>query len=316
MAHLVDQAPEVLHHIFQCVEPTDLASLSQTCRYLKQLIQNDELLWKLHYLSRFVRLRVLSISCYMLNFYNQDPPPHDGSVSWRARVSSLVNVQKILESDDQNVKACPRLSIHLVLRTNPSQNAAIEEVLSQTVELTAQSAFPSAKNSKFLAEHFDRPSNINAFLCKSSLFGLVTPNRWTSAPTASSRQLSAQLHVLGGMNLESHWPSLDEFTCPHLAARIAHENDDDSSDYDEDDDDSSDADHGEPDNGTGSSSTMSSRPILYVHAYARSRVYDLRRYTQENMWGPFVSLLPVMDVCRLSDLQTHLGPHILILVLL
>jgi hypothetical protein len=44
--------------------------------------------------------------------------------------------------------------------------------------------------------------------------------------------------------------------------------------------------------GTGSSSSMSSQPILYVHPYARSRVYDLRRYTQSNMWGPFVSLLP------------------------
>ena len=252
----------------------------------------------------------------MLNFYDQDPPTQDESVSWRARLSRLVKLQKILESDDQNVKACPRLSIHLVLRANPSQNAALEEVLSQTVQLTAQSVFPSTKNSEFLAKVSDKPININAFLCKSSLFALATPDTWTSAPTESSRQLSAQLHVLGGMNLESHWPSLDEFTCPHLAARIAHENDDDSSDYDEDDDDSSDADHGEPNNGTGSSSTMSSRPILYVHAYARSRVYDLRRYTQENMWGPFVSLLPVMDVCRLSDLQTHLGPHILILVLL
>ncbi|KAK5256434.1 hypothetical protein LTR40_010323, partial [Exophiala xenobiotica] len=67
MTQLLDQAPEVLHHIFRCVEPTDLASLSQACRYLKQVIHNDELLWKLHYISRF------------------DPPPQDGSVSWRAR---------------------------------------------------------------------------------------------------------------------------------------------------------------------------------------------------------------------------------------
>lgn len=59
MAQLLDQAPEVLHHIFQCVEITDLAALSRTCRYLNKVVQNDELLWKLHYLFRFVRLALL-----------------------------------------------------------------------------------------------------------------------------------------------------------------------------------------------------------------------------------------------------------------
>lgn len=56
MSQFLDQAPEVLHTIFRNVEPTDLASLSQTCRYLHKLIQIDELLWKYQYLSRFVSL--------------------------------------------------------------------------------------------------------------------------------------------------------------------------------------------------------------------------------------------------------------------
>ncbi len=54
MLQLTDQCPEVLHNIFQNVDPTDLASLSVTCHFLNTIIQNDELLWKLHYLSRFV----------------------------------------------------------------------------------------------------------------------------------------------------------------------------------------------------------------------------------------------------------------------
>jgi hypothetical protein len=56
MAQLLGQAPEVLHHIFQNVEPTDLARLSRTCRYLNSVVKNDELLWKIHYLSLFVRM--------------------------------------------------------------------------------------------------------------------------------------------------------------------------------------------------------------------------------------------------------------------
>ena len=56
MTELLDQAPEVLHNMFQNVDVLDLASLSRTCRHLNSLIKNDELLWKLHYLALFVRL--------------------------------------------------------------------------------------------------------------------------------------------------------------------------------------------------------------------------------------------------------------------
>lgn len=62
MAHLLNQAAEVLGHIFQHVEPTDLASLSRTCRHLNRIIKNDELLWKLHYLARFVSLLTPPVS--------------------------------------------------------------------------------------------------------------------------------------------------------------------------------------------------------------------------------------------------------------
>jgi hypothetical protein len=55
MEQLIDQPPEVLHNILQKVGPTDLASLSRTCRHLNKFIKEDELLWKLHYLTVFVR---------------------------------------------------------------------------------------------------------------------------------------------------------------------------------------------------------------------------------------------------------------------
>ena len=55
-ARLLNQAPEVLHNIFQNVQPTDLACLLQTCRHLNSFVKNDELLWKLQYLALFVRL--------------------------------------------------------------------------------------------------------------------------------------------------------------------------------------------------------------------------------------------------------------------
>lgn len=54
MAQLLDQCSEVLHNIFQNVEPTDLAALVETCRSLKDFVKSDELLWKTQYLQRFV----------------------------------------------------------------------------------------------------------------------------------------------------------------------------------------------------------------------------------------------------------------------
>ncbi|EXJ91076.1 hypothetical protein A1O1_04183 [Capronia coronata CBS 617.96] len=202
MAQLLDQPAEVLHNIFRHVEPTDLASLCKTCQYFHKLIQADELLWKYNYLCRFDR-----------------PAPED-TRTWRERVVRLVNIQKILESDDDDIKT-----------------EALEEVLTNCIQLALQSDARSSKTSDFLADHFQNPINVSTYLCKSSLFALARPEAWPAAPSPALRQLSAQLHVLGGMNLE---PPVR----PH--------------------------------------------PVRHVHPYARSRVYDLRRYTQANMWGPFM----------------------------
>ncbi|KAG9786579.1 hypothetical protein ABEF93_004385 [Exophiala dermatitidis] len=222
MTELLDQAPEVLHNIFLHVESTDLASLSRTCRYLHKLIWDDELLWKSEYLSQF------------------DPPTQEDSSTWRERVTRLVNIQKILESDNVGVKT-----------------AALEEVLTKAVDLAYQSDPTSSNNSDFLADLFQKPSNVNAFLCRSSLSARSRPNVWSAAPSETLRQLSAQLHVLGGMNLEPLWPIPEEMTCPRFV-------DEEGTVLD------------------------IPQPIRHVHPYARSRVYDLRRYTDGNMWGPFM----------------------------
>ncbi|KIW11278.1 hypothetical protein PV08_10578 [Exophiala spinifera] len=311
MCSLLDLAPEVLHHIFTHVHPTDLSPLSMTCRYFNQVIQNDELLWKHHYLCLF------------------DLPPEDGTTSWKTRTTQLVTAIKILEADDEST-------------------AALQEVLEATLKLIEVSVSQSPKNTDFLANHFKKAANLSAFLCKSSLFPRAAPGKWTAAPTAALRQLSARLHVLGGMNLEDPWPRIDGHTCIHIAA--SHDSsaeddadDDDSSDSEDDntnantgtdnnnnendtnnnnnnnneddynDIDDIDDDDANDDDGTdggeypevvspaaasaggdastpstSTSTTFSPQPIRYAHPYARSQVYDLRRYTQANKWGPFM----------------------------
>ena len=81
---------------------------------------------------------------------------------------------------------------------------------------------------------FKNQQNISSFLCSSSLFRYGGPSWSEPAETDEDRQLSAKLHVLYGLSVESL----------------------------------------EPD-------------AAVIHPYARSRVYDLRRYTEHNLWGPF-----------------------------
>lgn len=169
-------------------------------------------------------------------------------------------LQKILESEDDNVKVWPCLVYRFASQslTGHPQAEALEEVLTQTVKLAHQSAARSTKISDFLADLYERPQNIESFLCKSSLYSFARPRIFSSAPTESLRQLSAQLHVLGGMTLDAAWINPDETasTCPHLPDVQGH--------------------------------PIEAQQIRPIHPYARSRVYDLRRYTAANMWGPFM----------------------------
>ena len=54
MSQLLGLCPEVLHAIFQEVNPEDLASLSKTCRLLNLVVKDDGLLWKDVYLRNYV----------------------------------------------------------------------------------------------------------------------------------------------------------------------------------------------------------------------------------------------------------------------
>ena len=47
-------SPEFLYNIFSFVDTIDLASLSQSCTYFFGLISTNDVLWRTHYLRRFV----------------------------------------------------------------------------------------------------------------------------------------------------------------------------------------------------------------------------------------------------------------------
>ncbi|KKY28417.1 putative f-box domain-containing protein [Phaeomoniella chlamydospora] len=220
-----DQSAEVLHNIFRYVRPVDLASLSRSCKTFKDFIDNDKLLWKVHYLRHF------------------DPPsPASGTddIEWDTRLKRLVDTGRILDSWNPKAKVNKDTASVTFDRLTPTQNAGIEQVLRDSIDLLTASTANPDRNIQFLLRHFLSPDNVSAFLCRSSLFDFSRYESDESAPTETLRQLSAKLHVFSGLDVE---PKADE-----VVDIIA----------------------------------------VNVHPYARSRVYDLRRYTDKNCWGPFM----------------------------
>ena len=104
---------------------------------------------------------------------------------------------------------------------------------------------------------YANPQNVASYLCRSSLIPLARPDKWDPAPSPSLAQLSAHLHVLSGLELEA--PTL---TPDDVPSQKVMQMDDEG--------------------------VLRPHSAREVHPYARSRIYDLRRYTDANMWGPFM----------------------------
>jgi hypothetical protein len=121
------------------------------------------------------------------------------------------------------------------------------------------------KNAPFLADLFKSQNNIDAFLASSSLFEHAGNLTQQPAATPELRQLAAKLHCLYGVPIDCQIP-------PMLV-------------QDDSDDNSPSPSYSvlwHPD------STTESVQIP-TNNYARAVVYDLRRYTEESLWGPFKS---------------------------
>jgi len=243
MPHFLDFAPEVLHGVFKQVDPTDLAVLSQCCRFLNSFIKNDVLLWKIHYLKRFVCSTLLLLTSHRLtliaglSYLGQ---------STRERLLEYKASRKYRPTETPRVPRCRCQGDghrpHAILILKPSQQNSLVKVASGALDLIAESPIGSlpSRNIAFLSRLFSLPRNSSSFLSRSSLFRNAGVNAEEPAPTEEERQLSAKLHCFYGISIE---PS-----------------------------------EAEPEQNL----------VKPIHSFARSRVYDLRRYTDYNFWGPFL----------------------------
>ena len=122
---------------------------------------------------------------------------------------------------------------------------------------TASSDPDESLNIQLLADHFADATNIDTLLCSSNLFERAGGEDQAPARTEELRQASAKLHCMYGVPIDEI-PSRSSFTIWRPSAVSS----------------------------PSSHTRLRSRPML-THTYARSKVYDLRQYTEATLWGPF-----------------------------
>ncbi|KAL8715918.1 MAG: hypothetical protein Q9220_000585 [cf. Caloplaca sp. 1 TL-2023] len=259
---------EVLHTILLNVTPRDLAAL-RCCRVLDKFIEEDALLFKEIYLRHF------------------DVRDDCGSRDWRRELKRLVRFEKILVSEDYNVKL-----------------AELNEVADCVQDLLKTAAIDhSSRNIAFLDSLISNQNTLQ-LLCNSSLF------RWASTTTQPSQCSnnhpppyvhSQQIHP-SHQPLETTPPSSNSETTDfnhvylqsgqipksgyvepppepqilqsQLSAKLH-------------------CLYGVPIQHLPRSSSASHRHDLRanrgikIHPFARSKVYDLRQHSEATLWGPF-----------------------------
>lgn len=212
-------------------------------------------------------LAPLSQTCHLLRSYikgnrllhrdlyavRYDEPNCLVEPDWEDEIHEAVRLEKILQSEDREVK---RENIGFVSRQ-------INSLLD-----TARIDPDDSLNVQLLRDYFDDQNNIDIFLCSSSLFDRGGTRMQQPASTEQSRQASAKLHCLYGKPVDPV-PSKRCSSSYALAAFFTLRNIDVSS--------------------SPSANTRARTGDTPAHTVARSRVYDLREYTDHTLWGPFMN---------------------------
>lgn len=187
---------------------------------------------------------------YVLRY---DEPNSSVELDWEDEIHKAVMLENILQSEDREVKR-----EHL---------GFVSEQINSLLE-TARIDPDESLNVQLLSDYFHDQNNIDVFLCSSSLFDRGGTDMQSPAPTPELQQASAKLHCLYGKPVDPV-PSKRCSSSYALSAFFNLRHIDVST--------------------SPSSNTRQRTGGLPAHTVARSKVYDLREYTDDTLWGPFMN---------------------------
>ncbi|KAF2721603.1 hypothetical protein K431DRAFT_246856 [Polychaeton citri CBS 116435] len=179
-----------------------------------------------------------------------DQPAALPELDWEEELHQLISLEKLLKSQDRGIK---RDNIEFVCNK-------INDLL-VTARADYSPEHGTSSTIKLLSNYFQDDNNIDSFLCASSLFDRVRNEELSAADTPAQRQASAKLHCLYGVPIDGGVPPRH----PSIFRR--------SSDF----------------TLAPSACTRSRTRPPVTNIWARAKVYDLREYTDNTMWGPFMN---------------------------
>ncbi|KAK4931001.1 hypothetical protein LTR49_002416 [Elasticomyces elasticus] len=162
MASLLELSHELLHCIFAEVDPGDLAALTRTCHDLNNYVRGNRLLHKDIYVRRY-----------------DEPRSDDVEPDWEKEVQDLTKLERLMGSENKQAKL--------------ESLGFVAEQINHLVG-TAHRDNASSVNLDLLSQFFLDTTNVDAFLCSSSLFDRAGNDDQRPAETEELRQASAKLH--------------------------------------------------------------------------------------------------------------------------
>jgi len=262
MTLLTDLPAEIIHNVLAHVAPEDLAVVPKVCRTLSHAVRDNSTLFKAVYLNHL------------------DEPPSDVAVTvqWEQLLKDYVRLRVVCQRPRVNDKREELPFVYDTVTTLLANSATGDERASDAA------TYPRSRNADILASIFADETSQAAFLCRSSIYeraraetiykrgssGNMRGNNHANRPRSPRRENTNNLSSNSGIT-NTH-EGEEEEEDPRKKNRMR----------------------------SAKLHCLYGKPIQFAHPeahrtrysqmrpFACSRVYDLRQYTPQTQWGPFM----------------------------
>ncbi|KAH7035424.1 uncharacterized protein B0I36DRAFT_92437 [Microdochium trichocladiopsis] len=259
MTLLTELPPEIIQHVLVHVAPQDLASVPQVCKALSYAVRDNAPLYKAVYLAHL----------------DTPPPEIAPNVQWEQQLKDFVRLQVVCGRKRVNDKKKELPFVYDTVTT------LLRNATTKGSRASTSATHPVSRNAQVLASLFADETSQAAFLCRSSIYERARAETIYKSNSNSNirgsnggRNNSNGGAATGGSGSDNSNDSKDEIIeqDPRKTDRMR----------------------------SAKLHCLYGKPVQFAHPeshrtrqsrmrpFACSRVYDLRQYTPQTQWGPFM----------------------------